>query len=800
VVLLVLVALYQLYEWQTRHSGPTVGEVEPLGAPRLAPDAYGRVSDLVLRAPGGASLTVVVAPDIAGHRPLRGAVVDVAVERGDVTDPLIWLKTTTLDGSGALTEPRWRSPQPFTCKEGGAGVRAYGALGTSLTQEICVANTGLFRFETTVGSLPPGGALVDELNVGSLPVAVSHGVLVEGEAETDFAAFGDKGIGVLIEAPHTHASRTVSHFGEEVFPAPVVLRYQGGTSVSRYVHVVRGDAFTAIATLGSANRTFDVTFGPERGGDVSLRDEADTEIARGAVVRGATRTFRIPPALGDHLALRDDRGVVTDVYVALPAPGARSAIVATTASPGTLTLDYHDASGAPLAVHVLFKGLNGTADPRPADADGRVVRAGRSLFLLDGRTRVSMPVGRYRVTASHGTAYTLSVAEVDVTPGETSTAGGELHAAIDTSGWVSGDFHLHSAPSPDSDVSLEERVESLVAEGVELAVATDHNRITDFSASVHALGQEKRLGTARGVELTSAGVQRWGHFNAYPMPAPTSSPEEATPMYFGKRPAEMFAAARQLGARVVQVNHARMDPGIGYFDLAHLDARTGRASGEFSADFDVFEAYNGMWIETRHKVREGPRDLVALARRGKRVATLGDSDSHKLLYEEAGYPRTYLHTPAEPPETRFERALSVLLGSRDTTVTSGPFVEMTVDGKGIGSVVEPAGGTVHVTVRVSAPAWVPVERVEVWRDDEVVRTFSVEGPPKDGVRFEGELDVPLDGTDRTILAWAEADTPLPDVVPYEHALAIGFTGLVYVDTNRDGRVVVPEAAPEGAPH
>jgi hypothetical protein len=254
----------------------------------------------------------------------------------------------------------------------------------------------------------------------------------------------------------------------------------------------------------------------------------------------------------------------------------------------------------------------------------------------------------------------------------------------------------------------------------------------------------------------------------------------------------MFASARDLGARVLQVNHARMDPGIGYFDLAHLDARTGKSDPIFAADFDVLEAYNGMWIETRNKVREGPIDLVALARRGKQVATTGNSDSHKLLYEEAGYPRTWVHTPAEPIETRTERTIQTLL-ARDTTVTSGPFVEMKVQDQAIGSVVKPSAGAVHVHVRVSAPAWVPVEHVEIWRDDTVVQRFDVKGPPVDGVRFEGEATIQVGDSDATVLAWADADQPLPDVVPYEHALSIGFTGLVYVDANGDGTVTVPPA-------
>ena len=363
--------------------------------------------------------------------------------------------------------------------------------------------------------------------------------------------------------------------------------------------------------------------------------------------------MRLPPDFGNYVVLRDEHGIVTDAHVPLPESGG--SLRASPSVNGSVTLSYRDDAGAPLPVHVLIKGISGTEDPHGRrQADGRTVVAGRSLYARDGATRVVLAPGSYRVTASHGMTYSLSVNDVMVAPGANVPVNGVLRRVVDTSAWVAADFHLHSAPSPDSDVSLSERVNSLGCEGVELAVATDHNRITNFAPDVQALGLSDRLATAPGVEITSAG-QRWGHFNAYPLAVPRGAPEGGVPVYFGKRPAEMFASARQLGARVVQVNHARMDPGIGYFDLAHLDAKTGRAGGEFSSDFDAFEAFNGMWIERPEKVREGPVDLVALARRGKRVAALGDSDSHKLLYEEAGYPRTFVHTPRDPVASRFER-------------------------------------------------------------------------------------------------------------------------------------------------
>ena len=47
--------------------------------------------------------------------------------------------------------------------------------------------------------------------------------------------------------------------------------------------------------------------------------------------------------------------------------------------------------------------------------------------------------------------------------------------------------------------------------------------------------------------------------------------------------------------------------------------------------------------------------------------------------------------------------------------------------------------------------------------------------------------------DATVLAWADADEPLPDVMPYPQARAIGFSGFVYLDADGDGTVRVPRA-------
>lgn len=790
-VVLALLAIGQAYYFhQQKQREATRGPVESLERSRHSPDAQGRAGDLVLGDPGGAALTIAAVANIPGHRPLLGALVDVASSSGDVSDPVIWWRTVRADPADLVTEYGVRTPQQFRCKDGSPGIRTLGSLGVGFTSELCPLGDGSFSLSTTVTSIGDTAMIADEINVGSTPVVVAtDGAQWDTERDTPYLAFAEADTAILLESNRMHVSRTFSHFGAETFPSPVLVRYGPGETVKRTLHVTRGDVLHALGLLPGKARALDVTFGRGQGGKISLRDDTDRELASGRVAEGETRRLRIPPGLGTHLVLRNDAGILTDASVPLPFPGETVRIEAPEPPSGALELSYVDSSGAPIPVHVLVKGLSGTPDPVFDKLDGHSVAAGRSVYTLAGHARLKVAPGKYRVTASHGTAFSLSTKEIDVAPGAVLPVSDVLRRVLGE-GWLSADFHLHSAPSPDSIVSLDDRVVSLACEGVELAVATDHNRVTDLAPSAHGLGVDSQVGTLIGVEITTAS-ENWGHFNAYPIPMPRGAPEEGVPVYYGKFPADMFSSAHALGARVVQVNHARMDPRIGYFDLVHLDERTGRADPVFSPDFEAFEAFNGMWIETREKVRQGPMDVVALARRGKRVAVTGNSDSHKLLYEEAGYPRTWVHASAGPSGTRSERGLRTLLAG-DTTVSSGPFVEMTVDDHAIGSVVpKGASGAVHVQVRVSAPAWVPIDHVEIWRDDAVLERFTVDSPATDGVRFERKLDVPIEGKDHVIIAWADADRPLPDVLPYEHALSIGFTGPVYVDGDGDGSIKVP---------
>ncbi len=110
-------------------------------------------------------------------------------------------------------------------------------------------------------------------------------------------------------------------------------------------------------------------------------------------------------------------------------------------------------------------------------------------------------------------------------------------------------------------------------------------------------------------------------------------------------------------------------------------------------------------------------DWFTMLAQGKHVTATGNSDSHTEK-AEAGLPRTYLEVgetangsmraldpDAVPDAVRAGRAV----------VTNGPFIDVTVNGQGLGRTVVAPDGSISVKIKVQAAPWVDVKRVVVRR-------------------------------------------------------------------------------------
>jgi hypothetical protein len=226
---------------------------------------------------------------------------------------------------------------------------------------------------------------------------------------------------------------------------------------------------------------------------------------------------------------------------------------------GTVSFAVTDSTtGLPTAAKLTFKGTGGTPDPDfgnqfltrrdfsliqpngpfPLTVGGSAnlsnATAGTPALNFqtdpDGSGALELPPGTYMVYASRGLEYTIDSQSITVGSGGTTNVSLAIGRVVDTSGYVSMDFHVHSGKSFDSSLPLVDRVASFLAEGVEVMVSTDHDFISDYSTMISSLSAEDEINSIIGDELTG-GIpvpadptqdgtvfpEGIGHWNAWPL-------------------------------------------------------------------------------------------------------------------------------------------------------------------------------------------------------------------------------------------------------------------------------------------
>jgi len=161
----------------------------------------------------------------------------------------------------------------------------------------------------------------------------------------------------------------------------------------------------------------------------------------------------------------------------------------------------------------------------------------------DGVGTLDLKPGSYVVFASRGLEYSIDAKPFTISPGATTSVSLDIERVVDTTGYISADFHVHSAKSFDSSVPMSDRLVSFMAEGVDLLVATDHSHVTDYGPLVSSLGVSDEIATIVGEELTGGspvpadatqgGIEAFpegiGHWNAWPLTVYPSNRRNGAP-------------------------------------------------------------------------------------------------------------------------------------------------------------------------------------------------------------------------------------------------------------------------------
>jgi hypothetical protein len=420
------------------------------------------------------------------------------------------------------------------------------------------------------------------------------------------------------------------------------------------------------------------------------------------------------------------------------------------------------------------------------------------VITSEGSGSQTIRPGRYRVIASRGLEYTTDQKQIDVVAGNEVRADFALRRVVETTGWVSADFHIHTARSFDSSIPLEDRVRSYVADGVELLVSTDHNFIIDYAPVIVSLKLGSWARSIVGNELTTylptpQFPQAFGHHNVFPVVVEPTAPRRGAVFTEYVNAATMYDRSRLKNPeirKVFQLNHPRGGvlgfTSIGLFNVigfnptapmpAALLDKSFLGTNTTNLDFDALEISNGSSLGQFLQVRN---DWLSLLDQGVVKTGTAVSDSHRVVVEMAGYPRSYVATSTDDPSRITDAMVTDAVVNRQVMGTSGPFIRFTIDGKGMGSLVRPKNwlGS-RMEIVVSAPAWIPVAEVRVYANGRLLRKFDVSTMSADGERFRTTLRIsPVRDTYYTV----EAGIALPDVV----------------DTNGDGVVDTSDSNGDG---
>ena len=415
---------------------------------------------------------------------------------------------------------------------------------------------------------------------------------------------------------------------------------------------------------------------------------------------------------------------------------SRMPVILETAS--RVVVRVRDESGGDIPCKVAFQGVDGTSDP-DFGADSGVQGVKNLYYTASGRFTQVLPPGQYRVIITHGPEYDAVYRTIEVEPAGRLELEAILRRVVQTPGWVSADFHSHSSPSGDNTASQRGRVLNHLAEHIEFAPCTEHNRLSTYAPHLKALGAEHLLATCVGIELTGT-EGSVNHQNAFPLIPKPRSQDYGAPLVDTDPAVQIERLALWDGGseKLVQVNHP--DIGEMFFD-GDGDGRPDAGLPGMFDFIDVIEvhphyvrAYYGdggdiLDLQAVIDTQRGPANnrvfnWLQLLNQGYRIPGVVNTDAH-YNFHGTGWIRNYLRSPTDDPKEIKALDIVATAEAGHIVMTNGPFLEVSLrpatpaEGDEAGPVAIPgddlrlAEGSGLLRVRVQCANWLDVDRVQV---------------------------------------------------------------------------------------
>ncbi len=448
------------------------------------------------------------------------------------------------------------------------------------------------------------------------------------------------------------------------------------------------------------------------------------------------------------------------------------------------------ATGKALPCRLTVTRRDRTLQPlRAGPASDVAVRTG-VVYLRDGRTTLSLPPGDYVLFAGRGFEWSVERAEISVGEGETKTVALQPRREVATEGWIAADSHIHTLThSGHGDATIAERMLTIAGEGIELAVATDHNHHTDYAPFAASVGVAEKFTPVIGNEITT----KQGHFNAFPI-----QPGAALVNHQEVDWAKLLPAMRATpGVKVITLNHPRdMHSGFIPFGGLHFNPKTGSHRHAAHFDVDAIEVITSGALQS--DIHLLYRDWFALLNRGHRIAAIGSSDTHDVNRFILGQGRTYVAAKdADPANLDLDEVwrsyqqgrLLVSLGLLTTLKVNDRFT--------VGDLATGLGESIKVEAAVNGPSWVKADRIELFANGILIREQRIQDDSRAGEKARVTWMLPKPAHDVHLVAIATGPgvtEPYWEIPrPYQPSSktfvprVIGSTNPIWLDADGDGQ-------------
>jgi hypothetical protein len=197
---------------------------------------------------------------------------------------------------------------------------------------------------------------------------------------------------------------------------------------------------------------------------------------------------------------------------------------------------------------------------------------------------------------------------------------------------------------------------------------------------------------------------------------------------------------------------------------------------------------NGFDLEDPTVFDRNLREWFELLNVGRRYTAVGNSDSHRVVFQWAGWPRTYVRVPDQDPSrvVPLDVARAVLDGH--VLVSCGIFVLPTANGTaGPGDTVQ--GQRVSLAVSLRAPDWLDIAHVAVYGNGAKLEERTRE-PALRHTPWDLKLDLELKA-DTWLVVLATGEEFMKDALPGKWIKPFGFSNPIYIDADANGAFVTP---------